>query len=874
MGTGTHTTIERIASMPYRGKGYLELYQACSKRWSTWASEDGGFLSDAAKVIHEAMRADTHGSFVQSGFNFNKKRLHPEVPTKEKPNKGRLLPGMSEDGGTHPTLKKYDLSGLSANDLGVGFMDSVVNSGPATYAGKPAYIFGRGSIAGSNAETSAYDIATGVGLGGLSNAEVQDHLSMFDNKGSSTLAKNIPPAVYTGTGWLSDKEGRDVKVVLHDVHRNNSSGHSCFPISPILVGPDFVWYVITHEGVMIKRGPMAVRSPELFPSVLMGSKDDVVSNHDIEYLYGSIVGGSIPEKDLASTGVQSEAESFLKEVKPGVILTIGDSMISAVQDGSLVLKSGNNPVSTIDRADALDKISVAMANGSNIHFGLPVRDSVLSAYDAYSDDKHAAHKTGKLHLLSADKVRELAYGIVSDKDAGSVFRDTTKLMEGIRGLFAGKSVCVFDLETTGLSPMSAQVNQIAASFISGDDLLSGASQAQDTIDLRAKLSQYTKNRIKGPNDPAIRALRKQGIKVDADAAGNLVNIPESISDDLPSELEVIKQFEKKCQEKNVSLFLAHNAKFDTTMLYHRGFEYGSTPVLDTVKLIDVVLVPCLKALKKDWSEGILSKMRDVRIDHADRIRPSKGRGFSSKLGIVADAMGTAAEGYHDAAIDVGVTLTTLASMLKLLDRFVDEVKSNPDLAEMAASTSKNRIKAQAMMHGVLEVSESNGRKGFLLKRSYSDFVKDAMLDSASSIEKAWSTLSSDIVSSGGNRNTLKVPPGIADVSSTEVSKLISDLRSKNAAVYMTSSSPRNLLAFISGNDGLQPSLEHMLNWVKPIISGYRDTPHAADAHLRHSLIVFRKAVEESSGRLNDILNGVGTFPPLSEIAKDFEEVLR
>ena len=160
-----------------------------------------------------------------------------------------------------------------------------------------------------------------------------------------------------------------------------------------------------------------------------------------------------------------------------------------------------------------------------------------------------------------------------------------------------KTLIFFDTETTGFSPHTRQVTEIAAISVSGKDF-----KQKETFQRFIKLSPRTHRQIKwqaeNPPDPEDKkAIRKRGKSIE-----ELLQMTDYQEDKaVEGERKVLYDFMEFVRKHNNPVLVAHNARFDMKMVMtklNRYYRYNAPrfKVLDTLKFSRLFLLPAIQSL--------------------------------------------------------------------------------------------------------------------------------------------------------------------------------------------------------------------------------------------------------------------------------------
>ena len=237
--------------------------------------------------------------------------------------------------------------------------------------------------------------------------------------------------------------------------------------------------------------------------------------------------------------------------------------------------------------------------------------------------------------------------------------------EDILKVFSGKTILVFDTETTGLYAHTHQITEIAAEVIDGDTF-----KTIDTFHKKITLNEKSLARLECENnnpDPKLfgveKCLKLQGYDP---------NDP-----DLKEMDNVLIEFYEFC-EKHPSIIVGQNATFDLRMVNTAlkkiipGAQIKNIGVYDTKVFFSVLIIPALEALKEKGDE----ETKDI----IDAIWDSKKNRPSARLGLILKAFGIDIVGWHGAAADVKSTILALKKIMEFIEKHSD-LYSDPSFRE-------------------------------------------------------------------------------------------------------------------------------------------------------------------------------------------------
>lgn len=233
--------------------------------------------------------------------------------------------------------------------------------------------------------------------------------------------------------------------------------------------------------------------------------------------------------------------------------------------------------------------------------------------------------------------------------------------------FDGKTLILFDTETTGMKPHLPynQLTHIAAMAFDGSTL-----GELGEFSKKVNLGEPTNRAINDPSSPEAKHLEKQMArhlrkykKADLHPRDILkMTGYESGNEERLGEQEALIAFEAFLNQFDNVMLIAHNAGFDMKTIEARRRFYGMAPmkrapVLDTVRITRFFFIPALLSMEnvpevKNILVGLLAK--------------TKYKSYSSSLGKLAQVLGIRMDNWHDAKEDVKMLMAVLQKMIQFL----------------------------------------------------------------------------------------------------------------------------------------------------------------------------------------------------------------
>jgi len=228
--------------------------------------------------------------------------------------------------------------------------------------------------------------------------------------------------------------------------------------------------------------------------------------------------------------------------------------------------------------------------------------------------------------------------------------------EDLLKVFSGKTILVFDTETTGLYAHVHQITELATEVIDGDTF-----ETVDTFHKKINLNEKSLVRLeceRSNTDPKFfgvdKCLKLQGYNPNDPELKELDN--------------VLVEFYEFC-EKHPSIIVGQNATFDLRMVNTAlkkiipGAQIKNQGVYDTKVFFSVLIIPALVTLKEKGDED--TKQIIETIWDPVKNRPS------SRLGLILKAFGIDIVGWHGAVADVKSTTLALKKIMEFIEKHSD-----------------------------------------------------------------------------------------------------------------------------------------------------------------------------------------------------------
>lgn len=247
--------------------------------------------------------------------------------------------------------------------------------------------------------------------------------------------------------------------------------------------------------------------------------------------------------------------------------------------------------------------------------------------------------------------------------------------EQLLTVFSGKTILVFDTETTGLYSQTHQITELAAEVVDGDSF-----EVIDTFHKKAILNDKTKARMECEKEVANKDPKFFGVEKCLKLNGYNPNDP-----DLKQLDNILVEFYEFCN-KHDSIIVGQNATYDLNMVNTAlkkiipGAHVRHQEVYDTKVFFSVFVIPALQALKASGDEG--TKNIIEAIWDKEKNRPS------ARLGLILKAFGIDIVGWHGALADVKSTTLALKKILEFIEKHADVVTDPVFLKERAKAFHK------------------------------------------------------------------------------------------------------------------------------------------------------------------------------------------
>ena len=250
----------------------------------------------------------------------------------------------------------------------------------------------------------------------------------------------------------------------------------------------------------------------------------------------------------------------------------------------------------------------------------------------------------------------------------------------------------FDTETTGMHPKNDQLTEIAGIAVKPNGW-SGKPTQVGQFNEKVTLTDQSLERMNDPESPERKRWEKENQKSwrPLDEPQDLLKLTRygEKGRQYITEEDCLEQFIEFVEGLGGNVVLcAQNAAFDMRMLSGRAKKYGLTmprhPVIDTMKLLQLHLMPLMRTLRKEDEEAAV---------FLDKTRTKGKRGgfyYSSSLGKVADAFNISIDEWHNAYADVKMMMAVLADAHDFITRHADVDYMARHSRETAYQRRRNR----------------------------------------------------------------------------------------------------------------------------------------------------------------------------------------
>ena len=241
-------------------------------------------------------------------------------------------------------------------------------------------------------------------------------------------------------------------------------------------------------------------------------------------------------------------------------------------------------------------------------------------------------------------------------------------------MITGKQLVFFDTETTGLSPRTSQITEIAAVIINGDTL-----EEEQSYHVHIKLDDVTKQRIEDERDSKNKFTVEKILdmtnyynsKATVDEGEAMLGLSEFIPQD--------------------SILVAHNASFDLKMVNTRAKMNGVPVISHFSKVLDTLMMSrqfFLPASQELEAEGDIEAKRYLDVlTKKWNWKKTKRAILSSRLGDLARALKQDLTDWHQALADVRGTVDLFKKFKRFFGKHFDKgLQYRPDFKRRYART--------------------------------------------------------------------------------------------------------------------------------------------------------------------------------------------
>ena len=236
----------------------------------------------------------------------------------------------------------------------------------------------------------------------------------------------------------------------------------------------------------------------------------------------------------------------------------------------------------------------------------------------------------------------------------------------------------FDTETTGLYAKVAQITEIAAMVVRGENF-----QEIDRFHKKIRLTEKTKAmavcEVKMKEQTTARGGKLFGIEDCLKLQGYDPNDPE-----LQEENLALEEFYKFCEKHNAVL-VAQNAPFDLSMINSKlDKKVPNRGVLDTKLFMNFYIIPALLTLKQKGDAEAAKVLELITRTNRDETK------IHSTLKDILKVFGLDIKGWHGAFADVESTLEAFRNIIKYFEKNPEVYKEDTYKQEQAKAFVKER----------------------------------------------------------------------------------------------------------------------------------------------------------------------------------------
>jgi len=280
--------------------------------------------------------------------------------------------------------------------------------------------------------------------------------------------------------------------------------------------------------------------------------------------------------------------------------------------------------------------------------------------------------------MSLSELRyQIRESLIESRYFGMSVSDILSYLEG----FGNNTWIFFDTETTGL-PQDVHTGQIT-------EIAAVAVNPKNWNEEAEVLGQFNEKIALNPE--TLATMERQQANPESRPENSRVWTIEKALEktryhewerDFKDEQDVIKEFIEFVQSFPGPVLVAQNASFDMKWIFTRAeTEMTRYPVIDTMRIMQLFLIPLLRTLRDPPHEDIeaaelLSKLK-------------RGRRYSSSMGVVAGAYGISTENWHSALADVQMLMDLLEHVVQTLRSGID-VDIRPEHSSSAAYQSRQK----------------------------------------------------------------------------------------------------------------------------------------------------------------------------------------
>jgi len=294
-----------------------------------------------------------------------------------------------------------------------------------------------------------------------------------------------------------------------------------------------------------------------------------------------------------------------------------------------------------------------------------------------------------MKITKSDLIKNIRKEILSEsRYYGMTLENVLSFLES----FSDNTWIFFDTETIGFDPNERQLTEIAAVAANPNNWESDP-QILGSFNEKIKLDDETISRIESENQPEEIESRSPNTKTVQDLL-SMTSYGERGREYL-EEQDALTKFLQFIDSFPSPVLVAQNASFDMKFISVRsGGRLKRYPVVDTMRIMQLFLIPLLMTLKKSHNDSEAAAFLE---------KLKRGRYYSSSLGVVSGAYGISIDNWHSALADVEM-------MMKMFHHVVVTLRDNSDIDirrehERTASYQMRRSKRKKVRESSTIISE-------------------------------------------------------------------------------------------------------------------------------------------------------------------------